>query len=234
MEWRPPLLCAYPLGHRVLATLKKCEKCRKGLVETHARCTTRCARCVCFPPWVCPPLGGGGGGGLGIGRGGGGGGGALTSPFSFCALCCCRQCTRDIAQSSFGGGLGIGRAGWGGGGQAHSSRGAGARRRSPPPPPLRNVVAIGSWAEGWWCPGPPHRTAARSVPSVTTPPVPPPKHNPLVCAVLQLCPPPVPGLSPGPGRTPVLPRHPLIASRTESAPGLWPTFCFGIGCGRLF
>ena len=38
MEWRPPLLCAYPLGHRVLATLKKCEKCRKGLVETHARC----------------------------------------------------------------------------------------------------------------------------------------------------------------------------------------------------
>ena len=32
------LLCAYPLGHRVLATLKKCEKCRKGLVETHARC----------------------------------------------------------------------------------------------------------------------------------------------------------------------------------------------------
>ena len=34
MEWRPPLLCAYPLGHRVLATLKKCEKCRKGLVET--------------------------------------------------------------------------------------------------------------------------------------------------------------------------------------------------------
>ena len=26
----------------------------------------------------------------------------LTSPFSFCALCCCRQCTRDIAQSSFG------------------------------------------------------------------------------------------------------------------------------------
>ena len=38
MEWRPPLLCAYPLGHHVLATLKKCEKCRKGLVETHARC----------------------------------------------------------------------------------------------------------------------------------------------------------------------------------------------------
>ena len=29
----------------------------------------------------------------------------LTSPFSFCALCCCRQCTRDIAQSSFGGDL---------------------------------------------------------------------------------------------------------------------------------
>ena len=38
MEWRPPLLCAYPFGHRVLATLKKCEKFKKRLVETHARC----------------------------------------------------------------------------------------------------------------------------------------------------------------------------------------------------
>ena len=25
------MLCAYPLGHGVLATLRKCEKCRKGL-----------------------------------------------------------------------------------------------------------------------------------------------------------------------------------------------------------
>ena len=44
MEWRPPLLYAYPLGHRVPAILKIREKSMEGLVETEAQCATRCVR----------------------------------------------------------------------------------------------------------------------------------------------------------------------------------------------
>ena len=45
VEWRPPLMYANPLGHRIPATLKISQKYIKREPKTSARCN---ARCVCF------------------------------------------------------------------------------------------------------------------------------------------------------------------------------------------
>ena len=52
VDWRPPLLYANPLGHRVPATLKIRQNCVKREPKTSARCV-----CFCLCPLMCMCLG---------------------------------------------------------------------------------------------------------------------------------------------------------------------------------
>ena len=50
MEWRPPLLYAYPLGHCIPATLKNMQFPRECMRKiAHGARAVWCARCACFP-----------------------------------------------------------------------------------------------------------------------------------------------------------------------------------------
>ena len=51
VERRPLLLYAYPLGHRVLASLKIPGTCENQHTEHSTRCDAQCARCTRLPLW---------------------------------------------------------------------------------------------------------------------------------------------------------------------------------------